>query len=408
LRNLAQFLPGVEPKRAQAIIVMSPDGNIPAELQNDVALIEWPMPDRYEIASILEMTLRNNGVEASEDERQKAIEAAIGLSGTEVENCFSNSLVRYKRIDPVAVANEKKSAIAKTGALEWHDPIPAGLDAIGGLDALKTWLMQRAVAWSPAARAYGLPAPKGVILVGISGCGKTLTAKAVATAWQCPLVRFDPNAARSKYVGESEQMFRRALKIVEALGLCVLWIDEGEKAFAGASQGASDGGVSSDALGTLLTWLQEKTSPTFVFITCNDVRGLPPELLRKGRFDELFFVDLPTLEERCAIVRAALRANKRADDCVDCDAIAKATDACTGAEIASLIPEAMYIAYPDGAREITTQDVLTVADRGRDSRLSETAKDKIQNLRDWAKGKARNASAVAVDPIAAAIRKLDI
>ncbi|HSN68796.1 MAG TPA: AAA family ATPase, partial [Thermoanaerobaculia bacterium] len=267
---------------------------------------------------------------------------------------------------------------------------PGGLDAVGGLDVLKSWLTSRRAAFTARARAYGLPAPKGAMLVGVPGCGKSLTAKAIATAWGMPLLRLDLGALKSKWVGESEGNIRKALKVAETVSPCVVWLDEIEKALGGASQGAADGGVSSDALGVILSWMQDRAGSVFVIATANDVSALPPELLRKGRFDEMFFVDLPNASERKAILSAALKANGR-DGKVEITAgcIAAMSDF-TGAEIAAIVPDALFAAFADGEREITTADLIDAANTVVP--LAKTASEKITKVREWAKGRARPAS----------------
>lgn len=398
LRNLVRSLPGADRQRAQAIIVLSTSADLPPELGASATVVEWPLPDRDEIGDILD-----SAVEALPDdlraralprkERDAAIDATVGLSGEEAVACYAKSLVQKKRIDPAAVVAEKKRIIARERVLEWHDPLPEGLGAVGGLENLKEWLVQRAAAYSPAARSYGLPAPRGALLAGVSGCGKSLTAKAVATAWGVPLLRLDLGALKSKYVGESEGNLRRALRTIEAIGRCVVWLDEVEKAMAGATQGAADGGVSADALGAILSWMQEREGEAFVFATANEVESLPPEFLRKGRFDEVWWVDLPTAEERAAILKAAIRANGRSEDVVARVATGKVADACenfTGAEVAAIVPDAMFSAFADQGREITTADL--VASAKTVTPLATTAAEKIDRMRKWAEGRARSAS----------------
>ncbi|MGH7177998.1 MAG: AAA family ATPase [Tepidisphaeraceae bacterium] len=395
LRNLARSLPGTPREGAHAVIVLTPSADIPAELSGHATVIEWPLPDREEIAAILDAAIEAlpdefKAAAAPNGARDAAIDAAVGLSGEEAAACYARSLVQLRRIDPATVAKEKKRVVARERVLEWYDPLPDGLDSVGGLDVLKSWLAARRSAYSPAAREYGLPAPKGAVLVGVPGCGKSLTAKAIATAWGVPLLRLDMGALKSKFVGESEGNIRRAFRVIEAIGRCVVWIDEIEKALQGSTSGSADGGVSSDALGAILSWMQERSGEAFVIATANDVEGLPPELLRKGRFDEVWFVDLPTLAERGAILAAALKAHRRGEVAIDLQAVAARCDGFTGAEIAALVPEALFVSFADSARKIQTADLLAAA--GAVVPLAKTASEKIARLRQWANGRARPAT----------------
>lgn len=410
LRNLARLLPTTPRDRAQAIIVLSPSGEVPPELRGHATVLDWPMPDRAEIADILDVAIEAGGDKIEQPKngtREAAIDAAVGLSGEEAASCYARSLVQFRRVDPVAVAKEKRRVIARERVLEWFDPLKGGLDAVGGLDNLKQWLVQRTSAYSPKARAYGLPAPKGTLLIGIPGCGKSLTAKAIATAYGVPLLRLDLGALKSKFVGDSEANMRKAFRVIEAIGRCVVWLDEIEKALAGATQGAADGGVSADALGAILSWMQERSGEAFVIATANDVTTLPPELLRKGRFDEVWFVDLPNADERVAVLNAALRSHGRDPNKIG--AVGKvAREACdgfSGAEIAAIVPDAMFTAYNDGGREITAKDLQAAAKTVVP--LKETAADKIARLREWAKGKARPATS-SDTKVEGRVRALDI
>jgi AAA+ superfamily predicted ATPase len=411
LRNLVRHLPGVPRDRAQAIVVLSPNGDVPPELTNHATVIEWPLPDRSEIAAILDAAIdalpedvkanaAPNGV------REAAIDAAVGLSGEEAAACYARSLVTTKKIDPAMIASEKKRVIAREKVLEWYDPLPDGLEAVGGLENLKAWLVTRKNAYSVAAREYGLPFPKGAFIFGVSGCGKSLLAKATATAWGVPLLRLDLGALKGKFVGESEGNLRKALRVIEAIGRCVVWLDEIEKALQGATSASADGGVSADALGTVLTWMQERQGGAFVIATANEVENLPPELLRKGRFDEMWFVDLPTEIERHSVLSAALRANGRGDVKIDTGAVGRATDNFTGAEIAALVPDALYAAFADEAREITTADLIAAAKTVVP--LAETAKEKVKKLRDWSQGRARPATRQTETKSSPSVRSLDL
>jgi hypothetical protein len=413
LRNLARQLPGSPRESAQAIIVLTPTGEIPLELAGHATVIEWPLPDRAEVSAILDAAIAGLPDElrtaaAPNGTRDAAIDAAVGLSGEEAASCYARSLVQLRRIDPVTVAKEKKRVIARERVMEWYDPIPGGLDAVGGLDVLKGWLVERKLAYSPKARAYGLPAPKGAILVGVPGCGKSLTAKAVATAWGVPLLRLDLGALKSKFVGESEGNLRKAFRVIEAIGRCVVWLDEIEKALQGSTSGSADGGVSSDALGAILSWMQDRQGEAFVIATANDVESLPPELLRKGRFDEVWFVDLPTAVEREEIVLASLKAHGRGQLDIDSRKIAAACTGFTGAEVAAIVPEALFAAFAENGRELTTDDLVAAA--ADVYPLAKTAAEKITRLRKWADERARKATSVPVEEWrpGAQLRALDL
>jgi hypothetical protein len=411
VRSLARSLQTAAPAEARAIVLLTPSGEVPPELAGHATVIDYPLPDRSEIAALLDEVISALPEElrasaAPNGTRDAAIDAAVGLTAEEAANCYARSLVTSRKVDPALVAGEKKRVIAREKVLTWHDPDPRGLDAVGGLDLLKGWLKTRRAAFSAKARAYGLPAPKGAMLVGVPGCGKSLTAKAIAAAWQMPLLRLDMGALRSKYVGESEGNIRKALQVAEAVSPCILWLDEIEKALAGSTGAQGDGGVSADALGAVLSWMQEREGSVFVVATANDVRALPPELLRKGRFDELFFVDLPTTSERAAIVTATLGQYGRSKAPIDVAAVARATEAFTGAELAAIVPDALYEAFADGEREITTADLVAAA--GTVVPLAKTASEKIEGLRSWAKGRARPASLPEVTATTGAGRALDL
>ncbi len=413
LRNLARLLPTVPRDRAQAIIVISPSGDVPRELQGHATVIDWPLPDREEITQILDAAIGSlpeemQATAAPNGNRDAAIDAAVGLTGEEAAACYARSLVQLRKIDPTTVANEKKRVIARERVLEWFDPLPGGLDAVGGLDNLKAWLVQRRLAYTPAARAYGLEAPKGILFCGVPGTGKTYTAKAIATAWGVPLIKMDLGALKSKFVGESEANLRRAFGVIEAIGRCVILIDEIEKSLAGAIQGGADGGVSADALGSLLSWMQDRRGEAFILATANDISKLPPELLRKGRFDQIFWADLPDVIERGEIVRASLALHDRANADIHVGQVANASEGFTGAEIAALIPEALFAAFADDQREITTKDLLSAA--AVTIPLAKTMADKIDALRKWAEGRATKASSSKLSPVAASAptRALDI
>lgn len=412
LRTLARLLKSTPRNEARAIVVLTPSTEVPDDLDGDVVRVDYPLPERTEIGRLLDDTLSAlpddvRAGAAPNGTREAAIDAALGLTAEGVAGCFAKSLVMTRTIDPALVAGEKKRVINAVPGLEWFDPDPRGLESIGGLDLLKSWCMQRREGFSQRARAFGLPAPKGVMLVGPPGTGKSLTAKCVATAWQVPLLRLDMGALKDKFLGESEGNIRRALSVAETCSPCVLWLDEIEKALAGGAGGGSvDGGVAADALGVVLNWMQERSGSVFVVATANDVSALPPELLRKGRFDDLFFVDLPTVQEREAIVAVTVAKHGREPGSVDVVKVAKACDGFSGAEIAALVPDALFVAFSDGERPITTDDLLAAA--GNVVPLSKTAADRITTLRQWAKGRTRPASTPEGEGSAEGPRALDL
>lgn len=426
LRNLSKHLPRVDRKSAQAIIILTTESNIPADLAGHATVIEWPLPDRSEIEKVLTDAINSlpeyetdketgepiltkpiRSLAATPETRETAIDAAVGLTSDEAASCFAKSLVQTRAIDPVLVSNEKKRVIARERVLEWIDPLKEGLDAVGGLDNVKAFLNERKDAYTPAAREYGLPAPKGIVLTGMSGCGKTLTAKALATGWSVPLLRLDLGALKDKFVGGSEGNLRKALKVIEAIGRCVVLIDEIEKAMQGATSGSADGGVSADALGTILSWMQDHPAGAFIIATANDVSSLPPELLRKGRFDEVFFVDLPNAIERKGVLKAALKANGRDKVKINFGEVADATEDFTGSEVAELVSTALYAGFADSVREITTEDLILAASKVVP--LAKTKADKMTELRKWGKANARPAtSATKLEVVSGGSRQIDL
>ena len=387
LRNTATTVGSTPSAEQRSMVILTPSAEIPQDLLGQAQLLSYPLPDREDVTAIFDSLKFQEGVEKpSASTREQAIEAALGLSAAEVQACFNRSIVTRRAIDPRVIVSEKKRVITRDKTLTWIDPDPRGLSAIGGLGVLKDWLSKRKGAFSEAARAYGLKAPKGMLLAGLPGGGKSLTAKCVSTAWNMPLLKLDLGGQKSKYVGDSEANIRKALATAEACAPCVLWIDEIEKAL---KSGGEDGGVSADQIGTILSWMQDREAPVFVVATANDVRSLPPELLRKGRFDQLFWCDLPTSAERSEILQVSLRSAGKGES-VDIQALTKMTEGWVGAEIASIVPEAMFAAFSDSARDITTEDLLQAARSVVP--LSTTMGAKLKEVRDFMAGKALNAS----------------
>jgi ATP-dependent 26S proteasome regulatory subunit len=377
------------------LIFLSPTLVVPAHLEKDIAVVDYDLPTFADLKLILDELVARVGVnsnvhiELDDVTRENIVKAALGLTADEAANVFAKALVLNSKLDALdisVVLAEKKQIIRKTGMLEFYEAQQHFSD-IGGLDHLKDWLDKRSSAFGEKALAFGLPAPRGILLLGVPGCGKSLTAKAIGAAWKLPLLRFDVGSVFGKYVGESEANLRRALKAAEAVAPCVLWIDELEKAFS-VSRG-DDGGTTLRIFGAFLSWLQDKKAPVFVVGTANSVDQLPPELLRRGRLDEIFFVDLPEANERHSIFAIHLRKRGRSIETFDLDKLVEASDGYSGAEIEQAVIASLYDAF-DAERDITTDDVLN--NLRMMVPLSRTMSEEIQSLRDWATTRARSAS----------------
>jgi SpoVK/Ycf46/Vps4 family AAA+-type ATPase len=377
------------------IIFLSSVLNIPAEVEKEIAIIDFDLPTREVLNTIVESVLRSvenpPNIEIFNDEkkREKIIEAALGLTSEESENVFARSLVESNQFNVDIILSEKEQIIRKSGVLEFYKTSEEISD-VGGLEHLKTWLQKRTRAFTKEAREFGLPQPKGILLVGIPGCGKSLTAKAISSLWQLPLLRLDVGKVFSSLVGSSEENVRKAIQTAESIAPSILWLDELEKGFAGIqSSGSSDAGTTARVFGTFITWLQEKTSPVFVVSTANNVSMLPPELLRKGRFDEIFYIDLPTFEERKDIFKIHLEKRKRNPSLFDVDMLAHKTKGYSGAEIEQIIISALYDAF-DSNEEISDERLTVSTDELIP--LSQTMSEDIAKIREWSKIRARKAS----------------
>jgi hypothetical protein len=377
------------------VILLSPVLQLPDELQKDVTVIDYELPHLRELEGLLNRAIdsvrgqEGVKVDLSAEARERLLKAALGLTLTEAENVFAKCIVEKGAFDLDLIVAEKQQLIRKSGVLEYFESRDDVSD-IGGLDVLKGWLGNRALAFTDKAQKFGLPAPRGILLLGVQGCGKSLTAKAVAHLWRLPLLRLDVGRIFAGLVGSSEQNMRRAIQMAETVSPCVLWLDEIEKGLAGLqSSGMADAGVTARVFATLNTWMQEKTKPVFVVATANDITQLPPELLRKGRFDEIFFVDLPVESERREIFVIHLGRRKRDPKGFDADRLAAESDGFSGAEIEQAVISGMYAAFEED-REVTTEDVVRALKQTVP--LSVTMREDIAMVRRWAKGRARPAS----------------
>ncbi|MDQ0578333.1 AAA family ATPase [Streptomyces rishiriensis] len=388
LRNLAHKLVYT----GSSLIVTTPVRAIPVELGDDAVVVEMPLPEADALRRDLDQLIDSTkGVKSTltPGGRSRLAQAALGLTAAQARRAFAKAIVRDEVLDDRdidVVVDEKKAVIRESEALEFYS-VEESPDDLGGLDVLKDWLRLRERAFSDAAREFRLPAPKGIALIGIPGTGKSLTAKMIGGLWRLPLLRLDVGALFGSLVGESEERVRRALRLAETVSPCVLWIDELDKALA---SGGHDGGTSQRVFGTVLTWMQEKTAPVFVVATANDVGALPPETLRRGRFDEVFFLDLPTLEERREIITVHLRKRGRAPESFDVHRLAQLCDGFVGAELEQVVVDAMYAAFAE-ERDITTDDIARAV--ARTVPLSRSRRETIEDLRAWLReGRAQSAS----------------
>ena len=398
----------------KTIVLISPMMEIPTELEKEITVLNFPLPAREDLAALLDKIIaevsqfKQVKVELEAAGRERLLQAALGLTLGEAENVFAKIIVKDERLsgdDVNEVFAEKQQIIRKSGLLEYY-ATDESFANIGGLALLKEWLNKRAVAFTDEARAFGLPAPKGILMLGVQGCGKSLCAKAVSNQWQLPLLRFDMGRMFGSLVGSSEENVRRAIAVAESVAPAILWVDEIDKAFAGSQgSGATDGGTTARVFGTFLTWLSEKSAPVFVVATANDISQLPPELLRKGRLDEIFFVDLPSRNERRDVFRIHLSKRGRDPAAFDLETLAESSKDFSGAEIEEAINSALYDAFY-AKQEITTDHVLTALEQTVP--LARTMDEQINRLRSWAEGRARNASVARESPGASNIRRMEL
>ncbi len=382
----------------KTILLVSPVFEIPTELEKEITVLNFPLPTRDDLALLLERIVadvkqfKQVKIDLDDAGRERLLQAALGLTLGEAENVFAKIIVKDERLsgeDVNEVFAEKQQIIRKSGLLEYC-ATSESFTNVGGLAVLKDWLNKRIIAFTPEARAFGLPAPKGILMLGVQGCGKSLCAKAVSSLWQLPLLRFDMGRMFGSLVGSSEENVRRAIAVAESVAPAILWVDEIDKAFAGSQgSGGTDGGTTARVFGTFLTWLSEKTAPVFVVATANDISHLPPELLRKGRLDDIFFVDLPSEAERQEVFRIHLAKRGRDTGLFDLAALAGGSKDFSGAEIEEAIISALYDAFY-AKEELTMKHVAAALEQTVP--LAKTMDEQINRLRSWAEGRARNAS----------------
>jgi SpoVK/Ycf46/Vps4 family AAA+-type ATPase len=383
----------------RTVIITAPSITIPLELGSLVEFLELPLPDKQRLRQIidetsvrvgktrtLKRTLDPAGLDAMANNLR-------GLTEEEADRAVSQAIVTRYGVTAETVTDvleAKKELLRRSGMLEFIDA-SENLAAVGGLDNLKVWLAQRRGTWEDSARDFGLEPPRGVIVLGVQGCGKSMCARAIAGEWKLPLVKFDTAAIFDKYIGETEKRIQKVFRVAEGLAPCVFWIDELEKIFAGSGPDSAsvDAGVSSRILAAFLSWMQDRKAPVFVAATCNNVSALPPELIRKGRFDELFFVDLPNQAERKQIFAIHLARRKRNPVEFDLDRVAAAAKGYSGAEIDAAVQTALYAAF-SSKQSVNTQGLLDALKATVP--LSTTRSEEIQALRQWARLRAVPAS----------------
>src|SRR5271166_4470867 len=383
----------------RTLVLTAPAIEMPPELASLVEFLDLPLPDPARLREIiretytrmagthtLKLQLDANGVDAMAANLR-------GLTEEAAERAISQTVVGRLALSPDCITDvleAKKALLKRSEMLEFVDATDT-MASVGGLENMKRWLQQRQGAWDDGARKFGLDPPKGVIILGVQGCGKSLCARAVAGEWQLPLVKFDTAAVYDKFIGETEKRIQKVFRVAEGLAPCVLWIDELEKVFAGSGpdSASADAGVSSRLLASFLSWMQDRKAPVFVAATCNNVTVLPPELIRKGRFDELFFVDLPNQAERKQIFALELARRNRRPAEFDLDQVAAAARGHSGAEIQAAVQSALYASF-SSKQPLTTSSLLDAL--AKTVPLSATRAEEIQELREWARARAVPAS----------------
>lgn len=378
-------------------IILSSIYRLPAELEKYITVLQIPLPKRNELGEVLDIVAKQSKVELKTNLRNRLIDAALGMTSMEADLAYCLASVKdgFDDKSPFTVSSEKEQIIRKSGILDYF-PKNESLKDVGGMENLKEWLKKRQLAYDKEARDWGLKEPKGLLLLGVPGCGKSLIAKSIASSWNMPLLRLDVGKVFQGIVGSSEDNIRKAIATAEAVAPCVLWIDEIEKGLSGVqSSGATDGGVTSRIFSTILTWMQEKTAPVFIVATANNINQLPPELLRKGRFDEIFFVDLPSQKEKENIFSIHLQKNRQNVSSFALDILAQKAEGFNGAEIEECVKEAMFTAYVESQESNIAPklQMIHILDAIKNTvPLSKTMEKQITDLRKFAVSRAKNAS----------------
>jgi ATP-dependent 26S proteasome regulatory subunit len=396
-RRYLRNLPEEWKNQEKLVVITAPILKLHEDIKKDFLVIYDSLPEYEAISTLINGFLTRNNLrnELSDLIVERICLACLGLSERQILRVLSKSVYKLRRIDESCIdliIEEKRNIIQQSGVLDYYHSKET-IDQVGGLDNLKKWLKQRRSAFTIKAKDYGLPTPKGLLILGVQGTGKSLTAKAVSSLWHLPLLRLDIGKVFGSLVGESENKIRESLQYAEAISPCILWMDELDKAFSGLGGPQGDSGTSSRVFGTFLTWLQEKDKPVFVVATANDVSTLPPEMLRKGRFDEIFFVDLPNKAELREIIKIHIAKTDRNPQDFNLISLVDSSSGFTGAEIEQSVIDAMYSAF-ERDDEFTTKDILEAM--SNTVPLSKFMKERVDELRLWAKNRARRASEALV------------
>lgn len=390
IRALRDLEPRLEEDQ-KTVIFLAPSVTLPRELEKDIVVRDVPLPSAQDVSKLLATLVKAQNLQITPELFERMVKASLGLTEKELKKVYSKLLIATPEFEESSIDvlhTEKRKILRRSQFLEYVEQ-QEDMGEVGGLGQLKEWLVQRGQAFTERARQYGLPQPKGLFMLGVQGCGKSLTAKAVSRMWHLPLLRLDLASMFTGGKGGTEDNLRDTIRIAESMAPVVLWIDEIEKAFGGLAGNGPDRGAEARVFGALLTWLQEKSKPVFVIATANDIQTLPPELLRKGRFDEIFFIDLPNVHDRAEILSIHLRKRGREPDLFQLYSVAEATEKYSGAELEQLVIASFFHAF-SRSREVLTEDLLRMA---RDSvPLAVTMHERIKLLKEWAQDRTRPAA----------------